>query len=229
MSEEDKTEEVGIPESMRVGSRSYTMSDEARAARIKNAQLSTGPKTEEGKSRSSRNSWRHGLYASSFITGMLGRPCRSSCDKFAECSLVNDGQVNPGEDCLDKAFVAESFGNIIEAIKDGKHDGFQEMAALEMAGGFDVLRMLKESIQENGVIFKSAKLDIKGKEIGYEYKLNPAIPAHKQYMELLNMTPSDHLMTAKEIKKAEGGKKASEAIESLASEMGKAANRDIKT
>jgi hypothetical protein len=230
MSDDKNTEEqFGIPESMKVKPRPYNMSDAALDARKKNAQLSTGPNTEDGKAASSRNSWKHGLYSSTLITGMLGRPCRSSCDKYSECSLITDGQVEPGDDCLDKVFVAEAFGNIIEAIRDGKHDSFQDMAALEMAGGFDVLRMLKESIKENGVIIKHSKLDVNGKVLGYEYKLNPAVAAHKQYMELLNMTPADHLMTAKEIEKAKSGKKVGEAVKSLASLMGEAKERKIDT
>jgi hypothetical protein len=39
------------------------MSDAAMAANRENAKVSTGPRTKEGKERSSRNSWRHGILA----------------------------------------------------------------------------------------------------------------------------------------------------------------------
>ena len=40
------------------------MSSQAQiAANRANAQLSTGPRTEEGKAASSRNAYRHGLFA----------------------------------------------------------------------------------------------------------------------------------------------------------------------
>ncbi len=235
MSEDDKTEDeiaeeqVGIPKDMRVNRRLYTMSDVALEARQKNAQLSTGPKTDEGKARSSRNAWRHGLYSQTLITGMLGRPCRTTCSKFKDCSLITDGAVCPGEACLDKQFVAEAFGNIIESIKDGNHDSFQEMASLEIAGAIDILRMLKEAVKEDGVVIKSAKLDTKGQEIGYEYKLHPAMPAYNKLLVDLNFTPSDFNQTPAAISKIEKGKKDSDTVESLADLMGKAAKLNIKT
>ena len=234
MNDDENTEEeqIGIPKDMRVQRRPYTMTPAAEEARKANAQLSTGPKSEEGKARSSRNAFKHGLYAASFITGFLGRPCRSSCDKFENCSLVSDGAVIPGDDCLDKQFVAEAFDNVIRAIQgkeDKDQEDFQALAALEIAGGIDILRMLKESIIENGVLMKDKKIDAKGATIGEGFKLNPAIQAYNKMLVDLGFTPSDFNMTPSAIAKASSGKKVGEAVETLASIMGTAKNRQMET
>lgn len=230
--EENTEDQVGIPKDMRVNRRPYTMTPAAEDARKANALLSTGPKTEEGKARSSRNAFKHGLYAASFITGFLGRPCRTSCDKFEGCSLVSDGAVIPGDDCLDKQFVAEAFDNVIRAVQgkeDKDHEDFQALAALEIAGGIDILRMLKESIIENGVLMKDKKIDQKGATIGEGFKLNPAIQAYNKMLVDLGFTPSDFNLTPASIEKAKSGKKVGEAVESLASMMGTAKNRQMET
>src|SRR5687767_3677299 len=44
-----------------------TISDRKRAANQANAQKSTGPKTPEGKERSSKNATTHGLYAATLL------------------------------------------------------------------------------------------------------------------------------------------------------------------
>src|SRR5688572_12792071 len=46
---------------------SATVSDRKRAANARNAQKSTGPKTPEGKERSSKNATTHGLYAATLL------------------------------------------------------------------------------------------------------------------------------------------------------------------
>lgn len=220
MSDDEKTEEseenIGIPKDMRVNRRPYTMTPAAIEARQMNAQKSTGPTTEEGKNASSRNSWKHGLYSSSFITGFLGRPCKSTCDKFEECSLVSSGKTAPGDSCLDKQFVAEAFDQIITAVQGGEMGGFQGMAALEMAGGIDILRMMKESIIENGVLVKDKKIDKDGKTIGEGFKLNPVLPEYNKMLSSLGFTPGDFNLTPAAIAKVNKGKEENENTKTLA-------------
>ncbi len=196
--------EYGIPEKLRLGKRPYRMTPEARAARRQNAQKSTGPKTEEGKKASARNSWRHGLYARTFILGSLGRPCQRKCEKFP-CDLVNDSLVKPGETCLDKLFVAEAFDKILDAVENKRHEGFNHLAVLELAGALQVLRNMKEVILEEGVVIKSEKMDKDGNHIGDEYKPHPALAVYSKMIVDLGITPQELLITPKEIKRAEKG------------------------
>ncbi len=202
--EEQKADgvESGIPSSIRVKRRRYTMSPKALEARRKNAQKSTGPKTEEGKRAASRNSWKHGLYASSFILGTLGRPCLSTCDKYP-CELVEDNGITPGETCLDRRFVAESFESIIKSIELKQHEDFNHLAALEMAGALQILRRAKEDILEDGVVIKSVKIDKDGNTIGFEYRQHPALAIYTKLLGDLGLTPNDFVMTPREISRAE--------------------------
>lgn len=196
-------ENIGIPEHLRV-KRSYTMSPEALEARRRNAQLSTGPKTDEGKKASSKNAWKHGLYASSFILGKLGKPCKTTCPQYP-CDLVNDGGVSPGESCLDKQFVAEAFEAIIKSAELKSHEDFNHLAALEMAGAIDILRKMKEAIIEDGVVIKSEKVDKDGNSLGFNYLPHPALAIYQKMLVDLGFTPQEFLMTPKEISKAEKG------------------------
>ena len=220
MSDDEKTEDIeediGIPQAMRVKRRSYTMTPLAHEARKANALKSTGPVTEEGKAASSRNSWKHGIYSSSFVTGFLGRPCKSTCDKFETCSLISDGVTAPGDKCLDKQFVAEVFDQIITAVQGGDMGGFQGMAALEMAGGIDILRMMKESIIENDVMFKDQRTDKDGKVIVVGYKLNPVLPEYHKMLVTLGFTPGDFNLTPAAIAKVNKNKNDDENTKTLA-------------
>jgi hypothetical protein len=86
-------EEVGIPHRLR--ERHYTMSAEALEQRRK---VTRSPAKAEAM-QGNRNAFRHGMYARSFIAKM--RPCKSTCARFP-CELVEEGQTEPGEDCLSK-------------------------------------------------------------------------------------------------------------------------------
>lgn len=220
MSEDEKTEgseeEFGIPKDMRVKRRPYTVTPLAIKARQDNSLKSTGPITEEGKTASSRNSWKHGKYSSSFITGFLGRPCISTCDKFKTCSLISDGLTEPGDKCLDKQFVAEAFDYIIAAVQGGEMGDFQSMAALEMAGGIDILRMMKESIIENGILVKDTKIDKEGNVIAEGFKLNPVLPEYQKMLTTLGFTPGDFNLTPAAIAKVNKNKADDENTKTLA-------------
>ncbi len=193
-------EGTGLPESLRV-KRPYTMSKAALKARRENAQKSTGPTSDDGKAASSRNAWKHGLYAQTFF-GTLGKPCQSSCHKYAECELVRDEVVHPGETCLDRQYMAEAVDTIFNAIKSKEYDDFQGLAAIEMAGAFDILRQMKEAILEDGVVVKSEKHGKHGSIIGYEYMPHPALAHYMKLLEKLNLSPGEFMLTPKEIEKA---------------------------
>jgi len=59
----------------------------------------TGSPAKAEAMQGNRNAFRHGMYARSFIAKM--RPCKSTCARFP-CELVEEGQTEPGEDCLSK-------------------------------------------------------------------------------------------------------------------------------
>src|SRR5678815_1606287 len=117
-----------MTESKKPEKRPYTVSDAVLRQRRENQakateasrELSTGPKTEEGKAAVSRNGWKHGRYSAinrahfgvgaTSMAKLFGKPCRTTCPYHPEnpertempCSLVLDGLTHAGGSCLDK-------------------------------------------------------------------------------------------------------------------------------
>lgn len=211
--------------------RKYNMTDEAMAARKENAKKSTGPKTAAGKRISAKNAWKHGLNAQRFIFGEVGKRCnKAKCTIYEECEYVKNGICEDGGDCFPhKLLTAEVFDRAMTAIADGDHQGFTEVAVLNMARLIDVYRQCAETIEREGVVLEQTITDKDGNAAGKVWIEHPALSMMFKLADKLNFTPDDYNMTPKAIAKVEGGKKTSDAFQSLADEMSKAVNRDIKT
>ncbi len=173
--------------------RSYNLSPAALAARQQNAQKSTGPQTPEGKDASSRNAWKHGAHARRRVLG-FGKPCKSTCPDYP-CSLVNDGDVLPGQDCLNKEYFAETLNAISTALTDGDLTGVKEIATLQLGGTLQVIEELQASILEYGVYMKSEKLNKDGGVIGYELKPNPSLLPLSNLLKAAGVTLPDFMIT----------------------------------
>lgn len=199
MSEEDNTPQEGEKPK-----RSYTMSDKALAARQANAQLSTGPKTDEGKAASSRNAWKHGEYsllakskeweALAPMWKATGRPCLSTCDKFP-CSLVDDGLTSPGQDCMDRQVFVQAFDAIMSAMQSGDPQFAHGMMANIAASSVDILTQMRDDIAEHGVVVQQPIVDKKGEVVGYKFVANPAIPHYTKLLDSLGVNLPELMMT----------------------------------
>jgi len=199
-----------VLERLKVKKRSYTLSEAALAARRNNAQLSTGPKTAEGKASSSRNNWRHGMYAESRILG-LGKPCKSTCPKFP-CSLIDEGAVEPGGDCSDKEHLVKACKAIEKALKDGSLDDLKDITTLHMAETLQVIGDLQGAILEFGPYMKSEKMDKDGKVIGYELKPNPALLPLSNLIKAFGLTMPEFMITPAAVERKKSDDKAVETI-----------------
>lgn len=185
-SEENTTEEIGIPEKNRV-KRHYTMSARAVEQRRKAAQQPKPGMT--GK----RNNWKTGQYASTFLTRI--KPCKSTCDKYP-CNIVEEGATQPGGDCLDAEELLQIIHAVHDAIQDPtKGDSFKEIAAVNVANSIRILEMLQEDIMRDGTLVKTEKPTQFGNVI--EYKLHPALLALPKLIADLNMTPDQFMITPK--------------------------------
>ena len=203
--------EVGIPEKMRVR-RDYTMS---AAALEQRRQAASQPKPGMA---GLRNAWKHGKYASSFLTRL--KPCKTTCPQYP-CELVADNVTEPGKDCLDKLELLNVIRAVHSALKDPK-DGladFQEIAAVNIANSIRILEMLQEDIMRDGTVIKSSKMTKFGTEI--EYKLHPALLALPKMIQDLNLTPEQFLITPKAQAKVEGEKEAAKTIGEMLGAAGK--------
>lgn len=132
------------------------------------AALSTGPRTEAGKARSSRNAWKHGMYSAAqqqaFSSGadsmaqLFGKPCRTTCpihpdnpDRTeAPCSLVVEGRTSAGGSCLDKTVYVTAYAALLDAMEGGVMDGMQAMLAAEGASALQLIHQLRSEITNTG-------------------------------------------------------------------------------
>lgn len=211
--EEAPAEEDGadpVLDRLRVKKRKYTMSPAALEARRANAQLSTGPKTPEGKAASSRNGWRHGMYAESRILG-LGKPCKSTCPKFP-CSLVEEGAVEPGGDCSDKEHLVKACQAIEKALKTGALDDLKDITTLHMAETLQVIGDLQGAILEFGPYMKGEKMDKEGNVIGYELKPNPALLPLSNLIKAFGLTMPEFMITPAAVERKKTGEQAAETL-----------------
>jgi hypothetical protein len=204
--------ETGIPSRLKI-KRTYHLSPEAITARRENARLSTGPITEEGKRRASRNAWKYGGHAASRILG-LGKPCKSTCSQYP-CELVENGRCAPGDGCLDKEHLLDVCLAIEQALIHKETTGLHELVVFELAESIQLIRSLRRDILEDGTTIKSEKFDADGKVIGYEIKVHPALLALPRLQKDFGISLTDFNLTPAAESKAKADKEVGETIASI--------------
>jgi len=205
--EEDEPDQV--LERLRV-KRSYTLSPAALEQRRQAAEKSTGPTTEEGKQRASGNAWKHGIHARKRLLG-LGKPCKSTCQKFP-CSLVDDGDVSPGGNCVDKEYFLTTLNALSAAMQNGDLTDLKHVVTLQLGGTLQVIDELQASILEYGVYMKSEKIDKEGKVIGYEIKPNPSLLPLSNLLKAAGVTMPDFMVTPAAVEKKKTDEKTAETL-----------------
>ncbi len=193
--------------------RPYTMSPAAQAQRRSAAQLSTGPKTEEGKKAVSRNAWRTGEHsaANKFwrdqnVFHKSGKPCKSTCPKHPDnnpehpCTLVVDGLTQAGQDCLDKEVYLKTFDALMDSMHTGAADHVHGIMAVQLADALTLLSQLRECISEDGVMLKEPQTNKEGDFIGNKYFPNPIIEQYGKMLKALGLNLSEALATPKAIR-----------------------------
>ena len=197
--------------------RRYTVSPEALAARRKNAESSTGPITADGKAASRRNARKHGIYGQTMMM-QIGRPCKSTCPKFADCSLVSDGKTQPGKDCLDKEHFAEMLSAIGSAI-EGRSDDLNGLMAVELAGMWDVIRICREAVQKDGGLVYDQELDDNGKVLCLKAKINPVLLALPKLAKDFGISLPDWNLTPAAEAKNKTDEKLADSVAGLMSNL----------
>ena len=190
--------------------RKYTMSERALEQRQRAAELSTGPKTADGKARSSRNAWKTGEYSAlqrlqlqNTSVGLFAKPCRTTCPKHPDqnpefpCSLVMDGLTSEGGDCLDKSVYVDAFTAVIDAVQHGEYDGVNGMAAGHLAGGLDVLHRAREELAEHGLLIDQPIVNKDGDVIGYKTVANPVLQHYNNLLKTLGINLAEMMATPK--------------------------------
>lgn len=213
-------DEAGVPERLRV-KRKYTkgpnyMSDAAREVRRKG-----------GKARAAKGiipNWKHGKYSKNFVSRFI-RPCYTTCSHYP-CEIVEEGSTTPGEACLDKVSVMQTYTAIIKAIKNKEYDDYNELAALNISQAIEVLKMSLEDIIRDGTMVKSEKLDREGRVIGFEIKPHPSMLALPKLIAELGVTPQEAMITPRQLAKQGSEEDGLKTIADLMSQVGKAARKE---
>ena len=211
-------EKFGIPEELRIPRRPYTMSQAALEQR-KRASTS---QAHADAMKGNQNAWKTGEHAQGFIRQIF-RPCKSTCTQYP-CKLIEEGNTEPGEACLDKEEFMRSLSAMQKAVKEGKAEDIKDLAALRISGVWEVVRMLTEDVLTDNTIVKSQKLNKDGDVIGFEVKPHPSLLALGKLVEVSGLTAPEWMVTPRQIAKNDTDEKANETLATL---MGKVAR--IKT
>lgn len=207
------------------------------------AALSTGPRTEEGKARASRNAWKHGMnsaaarvsFAQSGAAAMaqvFGKPCVRTCPIHPEnpnrtpehpCSLVLDGLTGAGGNCLDKSVYVSALAALADAMENNELGGVHAMLAAEGAKVMQLLHELMSEITTKGLMIPVPMVTKEGvvirDEMGmpfvFDYKPNPMIPAYVKLLGDFGISLPEMLATPQAQNRAKTGEKAADTFQSL--------------
>ena len=215
---DDVNEEFGIPEELRIKRRPYAMTEAA----LRQRQDAANSPAKAEAMKGNQNAWKTGEYARGFIRQIF-RPCKSTCSRYP-CQLIEDGNTVPGESCLDKEEFTRALFAMETAVKSGKADSIKDLAALRIAGVWEVVRMLTEDILTDNTVVKSQKIDKEGNVIGFEVKPHPSLLALAKLVEVSGLTAPEWMVTPRQIAKNDTDEKTNETLATL---MGKVAR--IKT
>ncbi len=196
------------------------------------AKKSTGPRTLEGKARSSRNAWKHGLtstlHTAHFDNGMqsllgaMGKPCQTTCPQYP-CSLVDEGHTSPGGSCLDKRVYVQAFGSIIDALEKGSMDGMHGLMAAEISAALQMLHQLRAEVADQGFVIGVPAIndagqviyDKDGKMVMGKYLANPGYPMMIKTLEVLGISLPELLVTPQAKAKAKVQEEATDAMQTV--------------
>jgi hypothetical protein len=186
---------------------------EAELQQRRNAAVhSTGPRTQEGKARSSRNAWKHGMTSAvhkahwdngmQSLVGAMGKPCLTTCPKYP-CGLVQDEVTREGGTCLDKQVYVQAFGAIIDAIEGGAMEGMHGLMASEIAAALQSLHELRQLVSTQGFVIGIPMVTDKGEvvtrkdgsEVMGKYVANPGYPMMLKALEVLGISLPEALAT----------------------------------
>lgn len=217
-----------LPASLHVGSVKAPRSPAQKAQAMANVKsinekgLQTGPRTTQGKKRSSRNATRHGFYTERFMN--ILKPCLSTCPEYP-CSLIEDGSTSPGSYCLERHSFMASLEAIEAAIVDGELDSFKELMSLELASTLEVVRALRDHVIKSPIVMSIKKSTTTTKDDSVvdfehrEYKPNPAALAYTQLLRDLGLNFKEANITPRQVAQTNTDDKAAGALAAIGSKM----------
>ena len=210
-------------------------------ANRRNAQLSTGPRTEEGKARSSRNNWKHGRtsatakatfaqHGAQALAQIFGKPCLTTCEFHPDnpkvqhpCTLVTTGMTSAGGNCLDKTVFIHALHAVHDAIEAGEMEGVNAMLAMEAGKVMQLLHQITQEISEKGLMVPVPMItkdgdvvyDRDGKMVVSDYKPNPMVAAYIKLLGDFGISLPEMLATPQARARAKVGEQAADTFQSM--------------
>lgn len=220
-------------------------------ANRRNAQLSTGPRTEEGKAASSRNAWKTGQHSAvakqafaqhgiASMARLWGKPCQTTCPMHPDnpaaeshCSLVLEGMTRAGGNCLDKTVYVQALSALHDAMERGELGGVHAMLAAEGGKVMQLLHELMSEITSTGLmtavpfVTKDGEVvyDKDGKMLIADYKPNPMIPAYIKLLGDFGISLPEMLATPQSRERAKVGQQAADTFQTMMARIAQAAGR----
>lgn len=218
-------------------------------ANRRNAQLSTGPRTDEGKAASSRNAWKTGQHSAvakqafaqhgiASMAKLWGKPCLTTCPMHPDnpaavshCSLVLEGLTRAGGNCLDKTVFVHALSALHDAMERGELGGVHAMLAAEGGKVMQLLHELMGEITNKGLLIPVPMVTKDG-DVVYdkddqmvvaEYKPNPMIPAYIKLLGDFGISLPEMLATPQSRKRADVGEQAADTFQSMMARIYQAA------
>jgi hypothetical protein len=167
--------------------------------------------------KGNRNSWKTGKYAQGFVQKFV-KPCLSTCPHYP-CSLVNDGDTEPGGVCLDKAQIIDTFSAIMKSLSEKsnpeRHKDLQEIMALKVGSAMQIADLLMESILRDGPIVKSEVWDKDGNVVGHKIVSHPSLFMLPKMLADLNLSLGDLNVTPRAQAKVDDDEKANKTLATI--------------
>lgn len=212
--ETEEKRKAEVLDRLHIRPRQYTLTEAALAQRKAAAGSAEKAKSMLGN----KNAWKTGQHAQGFVR-QLFRPCLSTCPQYP-CELIDDGETAAGSVCLDKAEFVKGLHALQKALRTNDLTDYKELAAIRLAGGFDILGRLQEDILENGVKCFDEKIDKEGKVVGYGLKPNPSLLALPKLMEVLGVSTAELMISPREIKRQKTEARKARTLGDFMSQIG---------
>lgn len=197
------------------------LSEAQLAQRRAAAAKSTGPRTEAGKARSSRNGWKHGMSSAvhkahfgnglKTLLGTMGRPCLTTCPVHPDnpdrtepaCTLVLEGLTSAGGNCMERKVYVDAFAAIMDAVENQSMDGMHALMASEVASTLQMLHELKTQVTDLGPMIGIPMINdaghvitrADGTEVMGKWVTNPGWPIVLKTLEVLKIDLGELLST----------------------------------
>lgn len=163
----------------------------------------TGPRTPEGKRRSSLNGYKHGKYAKSLPILAPALP-----GKFPVCRDCEHREPCENEPYKYCPVNMQPMMELIRAFEEGDSAALKSFAALSQANTWQVAQMMYQAVQENGVLVPKeirTKISKDGDQIDQvlEWQANPLLSRIPEFLSVLGHTADQQAITPKQARDQE--------------------------